>query len=106
MAGNAGRAGTSRVDISLVDPGSSWDGVSRQSGRMASELSADADGALGGCGPRHVRRYCCPTGVAPLLPLLSRLSTPFVTTLHNRLDLPGMGALMAAFPRAPFVAIS
>ncbi len=40
------------------------------------------------------------------LPVVSRLSVPFVTTLHNRLDLPGVPALMAAFPRAPFVAIS
>jgi glycosyltransferase involved in cell wall biosynthesis len=40
------------------------------------------------------------------LPLLTRLGVPFVTTLHNRLDLPGLDRVVAAFPDAPFVAIS
>ena len=40
------------------------------------------------------------------LPVLSQCPTPFVTTLHGRLDLPGVPALIAAFPEAPFVAIS
>ncbi len=40
------------------------------------------------------------------LPILSRLPTPFVTTLHNRLDLPGIDRLTTLFPEAPFVSIS
>src|SRR4051812_25281212 len=40
------------------------------------------------------------------LPLLSRLDVPFITTLHGRLDLPGLGSLVAQFPQAPLVAIS
>lgn len=40
------------------------------------------------------------------LPLLSRLQTPFLTTLHGRLDLPGLRRLVAGFPDAPFVSIS
>ena len=40
------------------------------------------------------------------LPLLTRLNTPFMTTLHGRLDLPGLPALIRTFPDAPFVSIS
>ena len=40
------------------------------------------------------------------LPLLSRLGTPFVTTLHGRLDLPGLSDVVSQFPQAPFVSIS
>ena len=40
------------------------------------------------------------------LPLLARLGVPFVTTLHGRLDLPGLAAMIEAFPSAPFVSIS
>jgi glycosyltransferase involved in cell wall biosynthesis len=40
------------------------------------------------------------------LPLLNRLGVPFVTTLHGRLDLPGLGDVMRRFPDAPFVSIS
>ena len=40
------------------------------------------------------------------LPLLSRLDVPFVTTLHNRLDLPGLPDLIRRFPDAPFISIS
>ena len=40
------------------------------------------------------------------LPLLSRLRVPFLTTLHGRLDLPGLAALVRGFPNAPFVSIS
>jgi glycosyltransferase involved in cell wall biosynthesis len=40
------------------------------------------------------------------LPLLSLLGVPFLTTLHGRLDLPGVSDLMRQFPEAPFVAIS
>jgi glycosyltransferase involved in cell wall biosynthesis len=40
------------------------------------------------------------------LPLLTRLGVPFVTTLHGRLDLPGMPALIDMFPNAAFVSIS
>jgi glycosyltransferase involved in cell wall biosynthesis len=40
------------------------------------------------------------------LPVLSRHSTPFVTTFHNRLDLPGLPAVVEKFPTAPFVSIS
>jgi glycosyltransferase involved in cell wall biosynthesis len=39
--------------------------------------------------------------------LLGRLTrTPFVHTLHGRLDLPGLGSTFAAFPRTPLVSIS
>ncbi|MEI9901074.1 MAG: glycosyltransferase family 4 protein, partial [Hyphomicrobium sp.] len=38
--------------------------------------------------------------------LFSRLSTPFVTTLHGRLDLPEHRPVFEAFPKAPLVAIS
>jgi glycosyltransferase involved in cell wall biosynthesis len=40
------------------------------------------------------------------LPLLSRLSVPFVTTMHGRLDLPGLPDVIRRFPDAPFVSIS
>jgi glycosyltransferase involved in cell wall biosynthesis len=40
------------------------------------------------------------------LPLLSRLGVPFVTTLHGRLDLPGLPDIVRRFPKAPFVSIS
>src|SRR5947199_5117858 len=40
------------------------------------------------------------------LPLLSRLGTPFLTTLHGRLDLPELETTTRLFPAAPFVSIS
>ncbi|MCK1718299.1 glycosyltransferase family 4 protein [Bradyrhizobium sp. 141] len=40
------------------------------------------------------------------LPLLSRLGIPFVTTMHGRLDLPGLPALIDEFPGACLVSIS
>ena len=40
------------------------------------------------------------------LSLFSRLSTPFVTTLHGRLDLPEHRPVFEAFPKAPLVSIS
>jgi len=40
------------------------------------------------------------------MPLLSRLSVPFLTTLHGRLDLPGLPQLVRRFSKAPFVSIS
>src|SRR5882724_9099440 len=40
------------------------------------------------------------------LPLLSRLLVPFVTTLHGRLDLPGLSAVVRRFPDAAFISIS
>jgi len=40
------------------------------------------------------------------LPLLERVDVPFLTTLHGRLDLPGLRDAFARFPRAPFVSIS
>src|SRR6201992_3781982 len=40
------------------------------------------------------------------LPLLTRLGVPFLTTMHGRLDLPGLGNVIREFPRAPFVSIS
>lgn len=40
------------------------------------------------------------------LPLLTRLGVPFVTTLHGRLDIPGLPAIIADFPTAPFISIS
>ncbi len=38
--------------------------------------------------------------------LFSRQSTPFVTTLHGRLDLPEFGVIYNAFPDVPVVSIS
>jgi len=38
--------------------------------------------------------------------LFSRLSTPFVTTLHGRLDLPEHRCVFEAFPKAPVISIS
>jgi hypothetical protein len=40
------------------------------------------------------------------LPLLGRLGVPFLTTMHNRLDLPGLPEVARTFPQAPFVSIS
>jgi glycosyltransferase involved in cell wall biosynthesis len=40
------------------------------------------------------------------LPLLTRLGTPFVTTPHGRLDLPGLDLTIRRFPDAPFISIS
>jgi glycosyltransferase involved in cell wall biosynthesis len=40
------------------------------------------------------------------LPLLTRQGVPFVTTTHNRLDLPGLSGLVSHFPEAPFISIS
>ncbi|MCC8402036.1 glycosyltransferase family 4 protein [Paraburkholderia sp. MMS20-SJTN17] len=38
--------------------------------------------------------------------LFSQLDTPFVTTLHGRLDLPELQAVFNTFPKAPVVSIS
>jgi glycosyltransferase involved in cell wall biosynthesis len=40
------------------------------------------------------------------LPLMRHLGVPFLTTLHGRLDLPGLTVLVSGFPNAPFVSIS
>src|SRR5438270_4596526 len=40
------------------------------------------------------------------LPLLAQLGVPFLTTLHGRLDLPGLATLIDKFPQAPIVSIS
>jgi len=40
------------------------------------------------------------------LPLLQRLKVPFLTTMHGRLDLPGLPDLVRSFGAAPFVSIS
>ena len=40
------------------------------------------------------------------LPLLARLQVPFVTTLHNRLDTPGLSSVLRNFPDAGFISIS
>jgi glycosyltransferase involved in cell wall biosynthesis len=40
------------------------------------------------------------------LPLLSRLGTPFLTTMHGRIDLPGLDTTTRQFPDAAFVSIS
>jgi glycosyltransferase involved in cell wall biosynthesis len=40
------------------------------------------------------------------LPLLTRAGIPFLTTLHGRLDIPGLPAMIDLFPKAPFVSIS
>jgi glycosyltransferase involved in cell wall biosynthesis len=38
--------------------------------------------------------------------LFSRLKTPFLTTLHGRLDLPELQPVFATFPQAPLISIS
>ena len=40
------------------------------------------------------------------LPLLRRLGVPFLTTMHGRLDLPGLPDVIREFPEAAFVSIS
>jgi glycosyltransferase involved in cell wall biosynthesis len=40
------------------------------------------------------------------LPILSRAGVPFLTTLHNRLDTPGLPEVIRQFPTAPFISIS
>jgi glycosyltransferase involved in cell wall biosynthesis len=40
------------------------------------------------------------------LPMLTRLGVPFLTTMHGRLDLPGLAEAVREFPAAPFVSIS
>ena len=40
------------------------------------------------------------------LPLLERLGIPYLTTMHGRLDLPGLPDVVRAFPDAGFVSIS
>jgi glycosyltransferase involved in cell wall biosynthesis len=40
------------------------------------------------------------------LPLLTRLGVPCVTTLHGRLDLPGLPDVIRKFPQATFISIS
>ncbi|MHC2335374.1 glycosyltransferase family 4 protein [Bradyrhizobium sp. USDA 4454] len=40
------------------------------------------------------------------LPVLTRAGVPFLTTMHGRLDLPGLSDVVGAFPEAPFVSIS
>jgi glycosyltransferase involved in cell wall biosynthesis len=40
------------------------------------------------------------------LPVLTRLGIPFVTTMHGRLDLPGIPEALREFPEACFVSIS
>ena len=40
------------------------------------------------------------------LPVLRRTRVPFLTTMHGRLDLPGLSGVIGAFPKAAFVSIS
>ncbi|WP_027576820.1 glycosyltransferase family 4 protein [Bradyrhizobium sp. WSM1743] len=40
------------------------------------------------------------------LSVLSRSGVPFLTTMHGRLDLPGLSDVIGTFPKAPFVSIS
>jgi glycosyltransferase involved in cell wall biosynthesis len=40
------------------------------------------------------------------LPMLSRLGVPFLTTLHGRLDLPGLPDVIQQFPEAKLISIS
>ena len=40
------------------------------------------------------------------LPVLSRTGVPFLTTMHGRLDLPGLSDVIGAFTNAAFVSIS
>jgi glycosyltransferase involved in cell wall biosynthesis len=40
------------------------------------------------------------------LPIMHRAGIPFLTTLHGRLDLPGLSEMIRVFPSAPYVSIS
>jgi glycosyltransferase involved in cell wall biosynthesis len=40
------------------------------------------------------------------LPIVQRAGIPFLTTLHGRLDLPGLSDMIRIFPSAPYVSIS
>src|SRR5512132_136796 len=40
------------------------------------------------------------------LPIVQRAGIPFLTTLHGRLDLPGLSDMIRLFPSAPYVSIS
>jgi glycosyltransferase involved in cell wall biosynthesis len=40
------------------------------------------------------------------LPIVHRIGVPFLTTLHGRLDLPGLSEMIRLFPSAPYVSIS
>jgi glycosyltransferase involved in cell wall biosynthesis len=40
------------------------------------------------------------------LPIVHRAGVPFLTTLHGRLDLPGLSEMIRVFPSAPYVSIS
>jgi len=40
------------------------------------------------------------------LPVLSRTGVPYLTTMHGRLDLPGLAEVIGAFPNAAFASIS
>jgi glycosyltransferase involved in cell wall biosynthesis len=40
------------------------------------------------------------------LPIVHRAGVPFLTTLHGRLDLPGLSEMIGLFPTAPYVSIS
>jgi glycosyltransferase involved in cell wall biosynthesis len=40
------------------------------------------------------------------LPIVHRTGMPFLTTLHGRLDLPGLSEMMRLFPSGPYVSIS
>jgi len=40
------------------------------------------------------------------LPILRQQKTPYLTTLHGRIDLPGLDNVLKHFPGAPFVSIS
>jgi hypothetical protein len=39
------------------------------------------------------------------LPLLRRLGVPYLTTMHGRLDLPGLPDVIREFPEASFISI-
>src|SRR5205814_1246189 len=40
------------------------------------------------------------------LPILTDKNVPFLTTLHGRIDLPGLDKVLNRFPGAPFISIS
>lgn len=40
------------------------------------------------------------------LPVLSRMATPYLTTVHGRLDLADYGTVLARFPTSPFVSLT
>ena len=53
-----------------------------------------------------IRSNCISISIIIPFPVMSRQSTPFLTTLHGRLDLPEHEPVFSTFPNVPLVSIS